>query len=105
MVRLHFVYPGAAELRKTDYEPILTRIAAFSPKQSAQRLNNTCTGMAVVDHGNPGARPGTPTTATVDAEVFLGLIGALEFYSWILDVRCVTSLNPKPHLHLPLSTE
>ena len=70
--------------------------------QLARRLNDTRTSKAIVDHGNPDAWNGTPTTATVmrpnDAEVFDGVIGALDFYlDGSLDVRCFTSLNP--HLH------
>ena len=33
--------------------------------QSARRLNDMRTGMAIVYLGNPGAWHGTPTTATV----------------------------------------
>ena len=64
--------------------------------QSVQRLNDTRTGMAIVDHGNPGTWHGTRrlrlSYVRITAEVFDVVIGAMDLYSdGSLDVRCATS--------------
>ena len=64
--------------------------------QSVQRLNDTRTGMAIVDHGNPGAWDGTRrlrlSYIRMTTKVFDGMVGALDLYSdGSLDVRCATS--------------
>ena len=80
--------PGHGEF-KTDYEPILARIAR-SQSHSPSRGAGTGAYTAIVDHGNPGAWHGTsvaaPTTTvpcTTDAEVLEGALGALDSHEFI----------------------
>ncbi|KAI0266318.1 hypothetical protein BGY98DRAFT_1191446 [Russula aff. rugulosa BPL654] len=80
--------PGYGEFR-TDYEPILARIAR---SQSHTRSGGAGGGAraAIVDHGNPGAWHGTSASApattvpcTNDAEVIEGVVGALDSHEFV----------------------
>jgi len=75
--------PGYGEFR-TDYEPILARIARthFHSGASARA--------AIVDHGSPGAWHGTSASApattvacSTDAEVLEGVLGALDSHEFV----------------------
>ena len=80
--------PGYGEF-KTDYEPILARIAR-SQSHSPSRGAGTGARTAIVDHGNPGAwhgtsaaSPATTVPCTTDAEVLEGVLGALDSHEFI----------------------
>ena len=73
---------------KTDYEPIMARIAR-SQSHSPSRDVGTGARTAIVDHGKPGAWHGTsaatPTTTvacTNDAEVLEGVLGAMDTHEF-----------------------
>ncbi|KAI9445645.1 hypothetical protein BJY52DRAFT_1206691 [Lactarius psammicola] len=79
--------PGYWEFR-TDYEPILVRIARSRSRKSGS--NGAPTRTAIVDHGNPGAWHGTSATVPAttvacanDAEVLGRLLGALDSHGFV----------------------
>ncbi len=73
---------------RTDYEPILARIARSHWWTRGRNGARMCT--AIVDHGNPSAWHGTsataPTTSVAcanDAEVPDRLLGALDAHDFV----------------------
>ncbi|KAF8462662.1 hypothetical protein DFH94DRAFT_831793 [Russula ochroleuca] len=80
--------PGYGEF-KTDYEPILARIAR-SQSHTPSRGAGTGARTAIVDHGNPGAwhgtsadAPATTVPCTNDAEILEGVLGALDSHEFV----------------------
>ena len=74
---------------KTDYEPIMARIARWQ-SHSPSRDVGTGARTAIVDHGKPGAWHGTsaaiPITTvacTNDAEVLEGVLGAMDTHEFV----------------------
>jgi hypothetical protein len=79
--------PGYGEFR-TDYEPILARIARSQSRHHGP--NGAGARTAIVDHGNPGAWHGTSAAApattvgcTNDAEVFDGVLSVLDSHEFV----------------------
>ena len=77
--------PGYGEFR-TDYEPILARIA----RARGRGLDGGGARAAIVDHGNPGAWHGTSASApattvpcTTDAEVLDGILSVLDTHEFV----------------------
>jgi RNA exonuclease 1 len=73
--------PGYGEFR-TDYEPILARIARA---QAHARPGGAGGGAraAIVDNGNLGAWPATTVSCTSDAEMIEGVVGALDPHEFV----------------------
>jgi RNA exonuclease 1 len=74
---------------KTDYEPILARIAR-SQSHTPSRGAGTGARTAIVDHGNPGAwhsisaaAPTTTVACRSDAKVVEGVLGALDSHEFV----------------------
>ena len=95
---------------KTDYEPILARIAR-SQSHSPSRGAGTGARTAIVDHGNPGAwhgtsaaSPATTVPCTTDAEVLEGVLGALDSHEFIFArlMALADALGCTRHLFSPL---
>ncbi|KAI0248416.1 hypothetical protein BJV78DRAFT_799137 [Lactifluus subvellereus] len=79
--------PGYGEFR-TDYEPILARIACSHSRHHGPNGEGART--AIVDHGNPGAWHGTSASApattvpcTNDTEVVDGVLGVLDAHEFV----------------------
>ena len=73
---------------RTDYEPILARIARSYLRRHGP--NSEGARMAIVDHGNPGAWHGTSASAPAmtapcmnDAEALDGMLGALDAHEFV----------------------
>ncbi len=77
--------PGYGEFR-TDYEPILGRIARSQSHSHSGGGART----AIVDHGNPGAwhgasatAPATTVACTSDAEVLEGVLDSVDSHEFV----------------------
>jgi hypothetical protein len=99
IVATYMIVPGPVS---GSSERNMSRLQIERSQSHNRGSYGACTHTAIVDHGNPGAWPGTPATAPATAVpcangAFRRVLGALDSHEFVFGGQmCVTSLNPNP---------